>query len=186
MNRVWLLAATTVGVVLSNTQVSFAQTVTYDFTVDVTSGPLSGESYVGETSVDITNLLLEGNETVQSTSITFNFGNVEFTEADDVQDLDARSPRANFQDDNFLGNTYIVSRFGNRPIEIPLIDNVPVDGFAIDNSEFGYVVGADLYRGVVNYALPLDSDTPNAQPVPEPSLWLGFILVGYWLRRRLA
>ena len=186
MNPVWLIAVTTAGVILSNTQVSFAQTVTYDFTVDITSGPLMGDRYTGKTSVDVNNLFLVGDETVQPTSITFNLGDVEFTAADDVRDIDAGSPRVNFQDGEFIGSTFIVSRFGERPANIPLINSVAVDGFAIDNSEFGYVVGADLYRGNVNYGLPLSSAAPNAQSVPEPPLWLGFTLVGGWLMRRLG
>ncbi len=186
MSRVWLMATTNAIVFLSNTQVSFAQTVTYDFTVDVTSGPLIGDRYTGTTSVDVTNLFLTDYETLNPTSLTFNFGNVEFTEADDVRDLDAGSPRVNFQDGEFMGSTYIVSRLGERPTNIPLINGVSIDGFAIDNSEFGYVVGANLYRGIVHYELPPSSAAPDVKSVPEPSFWLGFTLMGYWLRRRLS
>lgn len=185
-NSVWLTAATTAVVFLSNAQASFAQAVSYDFTVDITSGPLMGERHTGVTSVDVTNLFSTGYETVQPESITFNFDNVEFTEANDVRDVDADSPRVNFQDGEFTGITYIVSRLGERPTDIPLINGVAVDGFAIDDSEFGYVVGADFYRGTVNYGLSPNLSTPNAQPVPEPSAWLGFTLVGYWLMRRLS
>ncbi|MBX2863190.1 MAG: hypothetical protein KTR27_06505 [Leptolyngbyaceae cyanobacterium MAG.088] len=171
---------------LSKAQASWAQTVFYDFTVDITSGPLVGERYTGDTSADVTNLSQTGNETLQQTSINFIFGDVEFTEADDVQDSEANSPRANFQDGEFIGNTYIVSRVGETPTEIPLIDDVLVDGFAIDNNEFGYVVGANLYRGTVNYALLPNADDPDVQSVPEPAFWLGFATVGYWLRRHRA
>ena len=184
MNPVWLIAVTTTAVVLSNTQVSFAQAVTYDFTVDITSGPLMGDRYTGKTSVDVTSLFLTGYETVQLSSITFNFGDAKFTAADDVRDIDAGSPRANFQDGELMGNTFIVSRFGENPTNIPLINRVAVDGFAIDNSKFGYVVGADLYRGNVNYEFPLNAAAPNAQSVPEPPLWVGFTLIGGWLIRR--
>ena len=186
INRVWLTAATAAVAFLSNTQVSFAQTFNHDFTIDVTSGPLMDERYTGTISVDVTDLFSTGYETVKPTSIAFNFGNVEFTEADDVRDIDADSPRANFQDGEFMGITYIVSRFGDKPTDIPLINNISIDGFAIDNSEFGYVVGENLYRGIVNYTLPPKSDEPNVQSVPESSFWLGFTIIGYWLVRRLV
>ncbi len=200
MNRIWFTVATSALLTLSNAKISFAQTVFYDFTVDVTSGPLTGEQYTGNKSVDVTGLIGTGKETLPLTSINFNFGGLEFTEANDVRDIDANSPRVNFQDGEFIGSTYIVSRLGDRPTEISLIKNVLVDGFAIDNSAFGYVMGANLYRGVVNYtvSLPLppnsddlddDSDMQSApQSVPEPAFWLGFVTVGYgyWLMRRLV
>lgn len=195
MNPTFLIVITITLLTFANTQVSFAQTVVpYDFTVNVISGPLSGSRYRGITSVDLTNLA-NNNETVAPTSIMFDFGGIEFTKANDVQDVDARSPRANFQDGNFIGNIYIVSRFGNNPTDIPLINNVQVDGFAIDNSNFGYIVGADLYTGTVSYKLPPSSAQPKPQripesappqPVPEPSVWAaGLTIAGWWwLRRR--
>ncbi|EKU97355.1 PEP-CTERM putative exosortase interaction domain-containing protein [Leptolyngbya sp. PCC 7375] len=189
MNRVCLMAATTAILTFFKAQVAFAQTVSYDFTVDVTSGPLAGERYIGLTSVDVTSLLDESYETVRPTSIIFDFGGITFTDDNDVLDIDANSPKVNFQDGQFMGITYIVSRLGNNPAEIPLINDVAVDGFAIDNSEFGYVVGANLYRGdTVNHALPPNSTSPNRQSVPEPSVWLGFATVGCgcWLTRRLG
>ncbi|MEO1179484.1 MAG: hypothetical protein AAFX51_01255, partial [Cyanobacteria bacterium J06636_28] len=115
MNHVFLATVTAVALALSDTQVSLAQTLSYDFTVDVTSGPLTGERYTGITSVDLTDVLEDNYEIVKSPSITFDFGGVNFTEVNDVQDVDAISPRANFQDGNFIGNTYIVSRVGLRP-----------------------------------------------------------------------
>ncbi|MEL6334918.1 MAG: hypothetical protein AAFQ76_20305 [Cyanobacteria bacterium J06626_26] len=184
MNHVFLATVTAVALALSDTQVSLAQTLSYDFTVDVTSGPLTGERYTGITSVDLTDVLEDNYEIVKSPSITFDFGGVNFTEVNDVQDVDAISPRANFQDGNFIGNTYIVSRFGRRPTDIPLVKDVALDGFAIDNSDFGYVVGANFYTGKVSYSLPPDVDKsmanePDAQPVPEPSLWVGLATVAW-------
>ncbi|MGD1857756.1 MAG: hypothetical protein ACFB2W_26270 [Leptolyngbyaceae cyanobacterium] len=187
-NRLVLAVVTTAAFTLSNTSASSAQTTSYDFTVDILSGPLLGESYTGLTSIDLTELSENNNETIKSQSISFMFGGVEFTEADDIQDIDANSPRANFLDGDFLGNTYIVSRFGENPTEIPLIQNVLIDGFAIDNDEFGYVIGADLYRGQVSYSVPLEAavieeiDGP-VQQVPEPSLWLGLATIGYAIHR---
>ncbi|MEO0395281.1 MAG: hypothetical protein AAF243_04745 [Cyanobacteria bacterium P01_A01_bin.137] len=182
MNHVFLATVTAAALTLSDTQVSLAQTLFYDFTVDVTSGPLTGERYTGITSVDLTNLPEDNDEIVKSPSITFDFGGVNFTDANDVQDVDANSPRANFQDGNFIGNTYIVSRFGRRPTDIPLIKDVSLDGFAIDNSDFGYVVGANFYTGKVSYSLPpnvnkQNANEPDAQPVPEPSLWFGLAAI---------
>ena len=191
INRV--LAATAVVLTLSNAQVSFAKTVSYDFAVDVISGPFADERYTGVTSVDLSELSENIDETRPPTSIIFDFGSIEFTDANDVRDIDADSPRVNFrQNDSYVGITYIESRFGEAPTEIPLIDGVSVDGFAIDNNDFGYVVGADIYRGTVSYALPHDTEdgdmetSQEPQPVPEPSLWLGFATVGYWLSRRTA
>ncbi|MEO0431820.1 MAG: hypothetical protein AAF151_08990 [Cyanobacteria bacterium J06656_5] len=186
MNHVFLATVTAVALAISDTQVSLAQTLSYDFTVDVTSGPLTGEQYTGVTSVDLSDLLEDNYEIVKSPSITFDFGGVNFTDANDVQDIDAISPRANFQDGNFIGNTYIVSRFGLRPTEIPLIKDISLDGFAIDNSNFGYVVGANFYTGKVSYSLPPDVtkpkvNEPDAQSVPEPSLWVGLAAVAWGL-----
>ena len=187
-NRVWLTAVTTAIVTLFAPQVALAKNVVQDFTVDltvdVTSGPLTGERYTGLISVDMPNLLNHYDETVLLTSITFDFGGIEFTAEDDVQDPDANSPRVNFQAGSFMGSTYIVSRFGERSTDIPPINGVMVDGFAIDNSEFGYIVGPNLYRGAVSYALP-DDDYLEAQSVPEPTVWLGLITIccGCWLPR---
>lgn len=183
MNRVWLVAVTATALTLSYVQVSRAQSVAYDFTVDVMSGPLTGERYMG--AVDLPNLLETRYEAVEPISIKFDFGDIEFTDADDVRDIDANSPRANFQDGNFMGSTYIVSRFGDRPTEIPLISGVAVDGFAIDNSEFGYIVGENLYQGMVSYAA-LSNDSSDAQSVPEPNVWLGLGIMVGWLMRRGA
>ena len=188
INHVFLATVTAAALILSDTQVSLAQTRSYDFTVDVMSGPLVGERYTGMTSVDFTDLFEDNYETIKSTSITFDFGGVDFTEANDVQDVDANSPRANFQDGKFIGNTYIVSRFGRRSTDIPVIQDVSLDGFAIDNSDFGYVVGANLYTGQVSYSLPLEVNKPKAsepaQPVPEPSLWVGLAAVACACRHR--
>ncbi|NEQ48648.1 MAG: hypothetical protein F6K11_00740 [Leptolyngbya sp. SIO3F4] len=192
-NRLFLTAVTTAALTVSGAKVSLAQNISYNFTVDVLSGPLSGETYTGVTSFGLMEPISD-TEIVKSTSILFDLGGVEFTEADDVQDVDANSPRANFQDGEFLGNTYIVSRFGNNPTEIPLIQDIAIDGFAIDNSDFGYVVGASLYRGTVSYRLPPEPNESNGsmQSVPEPSLFLGLATIGCtlscsrWLTRRTS
>ncbi|MEM7795599.1 MAG: hypothetical protein AAF579_14250 [Cyanobacteria bacterium P01_C01_bin.118] len=185
-NYAVLIAGAAAALAVFDGQVSVAQTVSYDVTVDVVSGPLSGERYTGTTLIDLTDPS-NNNEIFKSTSIVFNFGGTEFTELDDVQDPDANSPRANFQDSNFLGNTFIVSRFGNHPTDIPLIQDIAIDGFAIDNNDFGYLIGTDLYRGTVSYSLlqnsePLDEpfDEPldeQIQTVPEPSVWVGLATV---------
>lgn len=186
MNRVCLVAAATTVLTVFRAPTVFAQTVSYDVIVDVTSGPLTGDRYTGITSVEVDSLVKDGNNIFQPVSITFDAGGIEFTDANDVRDIDANSPSANFQNGEFLGATYIVSRFGNNPTDIPPINGVSVDGFAIDNSKFGYVVGANLYKGMVNYGLPPESSTtnPTPQPVPEPSLWLGLAMAGCWLTRR--
>lgn len=185
-----LIAGATAAWAVFNGQVSAAQTV-YDVTVDVVSGPLTGESYTGTTFVDLADSS-NNNEFVKSTSITFNFGGTKFTERDDVQDPDANSPKVNFHEGEFLGNTYIVSRFGNNPTDIPLIQDIAIDGFAIDNKEFGYVIGANLYQGTVSYNLPHPPELLDDQvrTVPEPSTWAGLATVGWtigcgrWLTRR--
>ena len=182
MNHIFLATVTAAALALFEPQVSLAQTLSYDFTVDVTSGPLTGEQYTGITSVNLTDVLKDNDRIIKSPSITFDFGGVNFTDSHDVQDVDAISPRANFQDGNFIGNTYIVSRFGRRPTDIPLIKDVSLDGFAIDNRDFGYVVGANFYTGKVSYSLPPTvnkptANEPDAQPVPEPSLWVGLATV---------
>lgn len=191
-NRIGLVAVVAAAIGFPAT-VAHAQPFEYGFTVDVTSGPLVGDRYMGITFVDGENIL-EDVRRVHSVAIEFEFGGIEFTETQDVQDVDAQSPRANFEAGQFLGTTYIVSRFGRNPTDIPLINGVEVDGFAIDNSQFGYVVGPDLYGGTVNYLLsspapvPIFPETPNSQQVPEPSLWLGVAAIGCgcWRTRRPA
>ena len=192
INRIYLLAATAIVLTLSSARVSFAQTVSYDFAVDIISGPFADERYMGVTSVDLDSLSENTSEkagtTRSPTSILFNFGSVEFTEVNDIQSVDVDSPRVNFQPNgSFLGITYVVSRFGERSTEIPPIDGVLIDGFAIDNNDFGYVVGEDLNRGTVGYTLTNSDEIDNIpapQPVSEPSFWLGLAAVGYWLSRR--
>lgn len=190
-NYVVLIAGAAAALAVFDGQVAAAQTVSYDVTVDVASGPLAGERYTGTTFIDLADPS-NSNEISKSTSITFNFGGTEFTEMNDVQDPDANSPRANFQDGEFLGNTFIVSRFGINPTDIPLIQDIAIDGFAIDNSDFGYLIGSNLYSGTVSYSLPQNSEPVDEpiQTVPEPSIWLGLATVcwttgcGRWLTRR--
>lgn len=185
INRLGLVATAVASFAVSVSSVAQAQPFDYSFTVDVISGPLVGDRYTGITSVELDDLLgspIDGS--IQSVSVRLALGGVEFTETQDVQDIDAQSPRANFENGEFLGTTYIVSRFGNNPTDIPLINGVFVDGFAIDNSQFGYVVGANFYQGTVNYNLPLETSTAPIQSVPEPSLLFGLVGAGYWLIRR--
>lgn len=185
INRISSVVAAIAAWVVLVPSVAEAQSFDYSFTVNVVSGPLAGGQYEGIVSVEADRPLLD--ETVDTVpsllAIRFELGGVEFTEVQDSQDVDAQSPRANFEDGEFLGLTYIVSRFGKNPTDIPLINDVTVDGFAIDNSEFGYVVGADLYRGIVDYSLPPslnrpNLDGPNPQSVPEPAMWFGFAAIG--------
>ncbi|MEO0869281.1 MAG: PEP-CTERM sorting domain-containing protein [Cyanobacteria bacterium J06642_11] len=188
-HRMGLAVAAAALFLVSDAPGAQAQLLDYSFTVDVFSGPLAGEQYVGNAAVDVSPLASERIDTsIPSLSIRLSLGGVEFTETQDVQDVDAQSPRANFSGGEFVGATYIVSRFGENPTNIPLIDGVPVDGFAIDNSEFGYVVGANFYQGMVNYrlSLPPEVSTAPIQSMPEPSLWLGLAIGGSscWLIRR--
>lgn len=187
-NRLYFVVLTAAVLTVLRAPIARAETVDYDVTVDVTSGPLAGDRYSGITSVELANGV--ENNISQPVTIAFDFGGTEFTDADDSRDIEANSPRANFHEGDFLGTTYIVSRFGDNSTDIPLIDGTAVAGFAIDNREFGYAVGANLYRGVVNYTLVSESSEPvdlEPQSVPEPSLWLGLAAVscGGWLTRRL-
>lgn len=190
VNRICLAAAAATALTTFRAPVTLAQSVSYDFTVDITTGPLSGEQYTGITSIELTDLLNDAAESIEPVAISFNFGETEFTDIDDVRDVDANSPKANFADGDFLGITYIVSRFGENPTDLPLIGNTAVDGFAIDNSDFGYAVGENLYRGIVSYDVSPESQdldeqaVPDVQAVPEPSLWLGLVAAGWLARRR--
>ena len=182
MNRVCWIAVAAVTLILTGAKTSVAQTITYDFTVSLTSGPLAGERYPGTPSVEL-GLLGGPDETVPPLSLLFEFGDTAFTEADDSQDMDANSPGANFQDGGFVGSTYIVSRFGDNPTDIPPVGGALVDGFAISNSDFGYVVGTNLYTGVVSYTVP--ANPTDSQSVPEPAGWRGIARgFGCWLVRR--
>lgn len=183
INRLYFVALTVATLTIS-TPVARAATVDYDVTVDVTSGPLAGDRYSGVTSVELADGLEP--DASQPIAITFDFLGTEFTEADDSRDADANSPRANFYRGDFVGATYTVSRFSDNPTDIPVVKGIAVDGFAIDNDEFGYTVGTDLYRGVVNYTLSAEAfESAEPQPVSEPSLWLGLVTVGCggWLAR---
>ena len=178
------MAATATALTVFRAPVTLAQSVFYDFTVDITTGPLAGDQYPGTTFVDSTDLLSDKTESIKALTIDFNLGGIEFTENDDVRDIDANSPRANFENGDFLGITYAVSRFGENPTEIPLANGIAIDGFAIDNSDFGYAVGESLYRGIVTYDLSPASLEPEAQTVPEPALWVGLAAAGWLARRR--
>ena len=184
INRICLAAVATAALTALRAPVTLAQSVSYDFTVNITTGPLSGEQYAGMASIELTDLLNGTAESSEPSDISFNFGETEFTEIDDVWDVDANSPKANFANGDFLGITYIVSRFGENPTDLPLISNTAVDGFAIDDSDFGYAVGENLYRGIVSYDASPDSQDQAAQAVPEPSLWLGLGIAGWLVRRR--
>ena len=179
MNRVCWTAVAVATLMLADAQASLAQTVTYEFTDSLTSGPQAGERYPGTTANE-QGLLGSPDETVPPLSLLFEFGGTAFTQADDSQDPDANSPGANFQNGSFVGSTYIVSRFGDNPTDIPPVGSALVDGFAISNGDFGYVVGTNLYTGVVSYTVPVHPN--DSQSVPEPSGWLGLAIgCGGWL-----
>ncbi len=105
-----ILGATALSSTL-NAEPARAFSITYDFTVDITSGTYSGKSYTGSFKYDNANLTGSGLEfvspTVGNLGIQFSFLNKSYTQQQD-RDASLDFPRAYFQDGTLLGLSFLV------------------------------------------------------------------------------
>ena len=175
------LAFVTAGVVVSFTAIEanpvkpvLAATVTYDFTVDVTSGSLAGTQGFGFFSYDDSTLTGSGLETLgvnEDLTISFNFSGKVYNEADDVGF--PYFPFVQFQDNSFLG----LSFFRQKPEFAFRIGTSSSDPKVYGGNEFRYGARPDIDgEGIVNY---------SPRPVPEPSAIFGLLLGGCLLLKKL-
>jgi hypothetical protein len=161
-----------------------ATPITYDFTVNVTSGPLSGTSSSGSFSYDSSSIVPGGDNNANGLLIAFDFtfnGTTYDTSTVDTGTLifDSSGNLTDFG-------------FGNNCHQAPYAPNCVVaagtDGFIVDGYLFVYSApGYDDYGwGDTTFALA------SGVPVPEPDsldmFGLGALLIGLLagLRRRLC
>lgn len=175
------LAFATAGVVLSfaveanSMKPALAATITYDFTVDVTSGSLAGTQSSGFFSYDDSTLEGIGLETLgvnEGLDISFEFSGKTYNETDDI--YFPNFPMVQFQDSSLLGLSFLAddSEFAFR------IGTSNPDPDVFGGDEFRYGARPDVDgEGVVSY---------SSRPVPEPSAVTGLaVVVGLLLRKKL-
>ncbi len=155
-----------------------AAIITYDFTVDVTTGSLTDTQYQGFFSYDDSTLTASGVESVEiaeGLSISFEFLEVTYTEADDDL-VDFGFPFVEFNQGNLVGLQYTVSNnaifsiFGDNP-----------NGLG-GGDQFNYIdeTSFEVGNGSVTYSL-----RPASASVPEPSAVIGLSILGFgWLVRK--
>lgn len=166
-----------------------AATITYDFTIDVTSGPLTDTEPSGFFSYDNSTLTGTGLEALgvnQGLSIAFNFLGDTYNETNDI-DFPA-FPIVQFQDRQLLGLSF-VAFYAPFFQTIGIGDTVDVSIGEIGRgggSIFAYDTDPSVgFEGVGEV-------TYTARPVPEPSsvaalsaLGLGFLLKRVASRRQI-
>ena len=162
------------GVMVSLASPVQAAEMTFDFTVDIADGPLSGRQFTGSTTFD-TDEVVSGS--IEQPEIRFNFLDKIFTEADDIDFFFGLFPTVEFEGERFLGINYVVdeSAFFN-PVDIP--GETSAFGFfpsffGDDPATFDYSTqdGNFFFEGVVTY-------TERTAPVPEPSILAALLMLG--------
>ncbi|NEO11611.1 MULTISPECIES: PEP-CTERM sorting domain-containing protein [unclassified Moorena] len=166
-----ILAAASValGLAVMPTQPVSAATIKYDFTVDVETGNLAGNSYQGYFTYDDTFQFDSGFERFNSRnddlSVVFDFNGVTYTEEDDF--LFPEGPYVDFQDGELLGLNFVPSLFTfDFPFEIRDEDNDRIGGDFFTYGDF-FIGSGD---GSVTYA--------KVGKVPEPATILGLSVLG--------
>lgn len=142
-----------------------AATINYNFTVDITSGILTGESYSGSLAYDDGNLTNSGSELIEVENLSFNFQGVDYTEADSDAAVE-------FLDGEFLGLDFSPN---------PTFAFVP--GF-FDLSEASFVYSVVGSGGLSNLEYTLVAEENNGTATtPEPGILLALFGVGFNLYR---
>ncbi len=167
-----LLAATSASsiVVFINAIPASAATLLYDFTVQVRSGILAGETFSGWFSFDDVRLSQVGEDVFtvadDNLRIEFSFLGTTFDQDDESFELFERAlplPRVTFRDGELIGLNYRVDEVRGSNLT-PIPD--PVQDFTILGSGFGYRTNDDVLAldGTVSYALKTtpESITPIA------------------------
>lgn len=178
-------AAAALSLVVMEAEKAQAATITYDFTVNVTSGSLTGTQPSGFFSYDDSTLTGVGLETVgvnEGLAISFNFLGETYDETDDIEAPDY--PILQFQDSSLLGlnfNVFYAPSFQSFAIA----DEVDVAIGAIGTnggSIFAYDTDPSVgFEG-------LGTVTYSARPIPEPGsvAGLGILGLGFLLKKRVA
>ncbi len=157
-----------------------AATITYDFSVGVTTGALAGNSYDGSFSYDDSTLIGIGGETVgveEKLSINFEFLGKTYTETDD-NNFAFNFPQVEFKDGSLVGLQYLVTDVLNGSISSFAIFGDNPDGLG-GGDKFSYVNenSVEVSEGSVIYSLKSPSTS-----VPEPNIVLGLGVIGFgWL-----
>ncbi len=144
----------------------------YDFTVDVTSGPLSGTQSFGSFSYDDVALTGTGLETLgvnEGLSISFDFLGETYDETNDIDLPDY--PIVQFQDRSLLGLNFNV--FYGSSLQFAIANEVDVSTGAV-GLDGGNVFAYDTDPSVVFEGL----GTVTYKQVPEPSAVAGLSVLG--------
>jgi hypothetical protein len=182
----------------ANAEPAQAFNITYSFTVNITSGTYTGNSYTGAFSYDNANLTNSGLEFVSPTAgnlgIQFNFLNKSFTQNQD-RDASFDFPRVYFRNGNLLGLSFLVvpptasPGFSFIAAETPNLQ----PGFYLGNTDAynGTLVGSVLYNRQSDPGPGSGPCTGNSCPaVPEPPgiagsvLAIGLFSLGLKLRKK--
>lgn len=150
-----------------------AATIVYDFTVDVTSGPLTGTQYFGSFSYDDLTLTGTGLETLgvdEGLSISFDFLGKTYNETSDIDLPDY--PIVQFQDQSLLGLNFNVF-YGSSFQSFAIANEVDASTGAV-GSGGGNVFAYDTDPSVAFEGL----GTVTYQPVPEPISVVGLSVLG--------
>lgn len=143
-----------------------AATITYNFEVTVTSGPLDGESYFGSLTYDNSTLTNTGQEFLEIPELSmveFNFMGMDYTEADDP------NAAVKFFNGDFLGLDFV----------IPDPDFSIVPGIIdLSGSRFNYTIPDGSGSGSVDYAIIPEGPSTLA------SLFLTVAGMGLIVKRR--
>jgi len=173
---IFTAAAALIAVI--DTQTAKAATITYDFTVDITSGPLTGTQPTGFFSYDDASLTGVGLETVglnDGLSISFNFLGETYSETDDAGVPDY--PIVQFQDRSLLGlnfNVFYAPSFQSFAI---------ADEANVSTGEIGLGAG-NVFAYDTDPSVQfegLGTVTYSARPIPEPSSVVGLSVLGLGL-----
>lgn len=197
--RVLSVAVTGAALSWAAVEVPTAQAaiLTYDFSVDVANGPLSGDTFIGWFSFDDTRFTGVGREVFDVPNdglrIEYSFLGEVFDQNDESFEIFDRIPpvpSVAFNDGILAGLSYRVDEVRGTNLT-PIPD--PVQDFTILESGFGYRTTDDAISlgGTVEYELrqtPPAEPSPQPTAVPEPGIVLGLSSFGlaWFLRNRVS
>ncbi|NER29158.1 MAG: PEP-CTERM sorting domain-containing protein [Symploca sp. SIO1C4] len=178
MPRIWqtiVVATTGAALTLAAIDANPAHALKFksNFTVDITTGDLAGNSYEGYLTFEDSELTGTGNETVVADKVSFDFNGLTYTEKQDFYYPSA--PFVEFDSGTFLGlNFSPFDDFFALPFDLI---NDSLEYFAHNSGE---VAVSSLGGGVgsVTYT------EPEAVPEPATILGLSVIGLGFLLRKK--
>lgn len=183
------LALATTAAILSfavvGTKTAQAAIISYDFTVDVTSGSLNGSQPSGSFSYDDSTLTGSGLETLgvdKGLSVSFNFLGKTYKEIDDIEFPEY--PLVQFQDRKLLGLNFTAYSPSSQFFGIG--DTVDLSAGLIGPG--GGNVFAYNTNGSSNQFEGVGKVTYSARPVPEPAsvAGIGALGLGFLLQKKVA